>query len=35
VEVRKRLLEIKNLFEEGLIDEDVYKEKEKEIINLI
>jgi site-specific recombinase XerD len=35
IDVRKRLLEIKSLFDEGLIDEDVYKEKEKEILNLI
>ncbi len=34
-EIRKRLLELKDLFRDGLIDEELYKEKEREIINLI
>lgn len=35
VDVRSRLLELKNLYNEGLIDELLYKEKEREIMKNI
>ena len=35
IDVRKRLLEIKSLFDEGLIDEEIYREKEKDILKMI